>query len=121
MDCGFTTPCWVWQRSTYRTGYGQIRGSSSAHRYYYEEAYGEVPKGLHLDHLCRVRACVNPDHLEPVTCAENIRRGAKTKLTPKQVLEIRASTLSRREIADSYGIRPQTVTEIRGRRCWGTL
>lgn len=45
-----------------------------AHRFSYERAVGPIPAGLQIDHLCRVRACVNPAHLEPVTCGENVRR-----------------------------------------------
>src|SRR3990167_10447262 len=41
----------------------------------YELHKGKIPNGLHIDHLCRTPACVNPDHMEPVTCAENRRRG----------------------------------------------
>lgn len=46
-----------------------------AHRISYEHFTGPIPAGLHLDHLCRNRACVNPEHCEPVTCRENVRRG----------------------------------------------
>lgn len=45
-----------------------------AHRYAYELLVGPIPEGLHIDHLCRVRLCVNPAHLEAVTCHENNRR-----------------------------------------------
>lgn len=51
------------------------RVSKSAHREAYKAFKGEIPDGLELDHLCRVRNCVNPDHLEPVTRLENARRG----------------------------------------------
>jgi hypothetical protein len=77
-DRGYKTPCWIWQRSL-RNGYGQLarcqNGERYAHRFYYIELRGPIPAGLDLDHLCRIRACVNPDHLEPVTRAENLRRG----------------------------------------------
>ncbi len=72
-------PCWLWTGSKDRDGYGDIRtsgtGHRSAHRYAYTVLVGVIPGGLSLDHLCRVHACVNPDHLEPVTNRENILRG----------------------------------------------
>ncbi len=71
--------CWLWMASTKDTGYGQffVNGTMvRAHRLAYELMVGPVPDGLQLDHLCRVRNCVNPEHLEPVTTQENTRRGA---------------------------------------------
>lgn len=64
--------CWLWTAGTSK-GYGQFL--NGAHRVSYEMLVGPIPEGLHIDHLCRVRACVNPDHLEPVTRKENILRG----------------------------------------------
>lgn len=64
--------CWVWQGKT-RFGRGQLWGYH-VHRLAYTLLVGEIPKGLHLDHLCRNRACCRPEHLEPVTQAENNRR-----------------------------------------------
>lgn len=74
--------CWVWTGSKRRRGYGRINiegKSVVAHRFAYELLVGPIPDGLHLDHLCRNTSCVNPDHLEPVPCGENIRRGLTGK------------------------------------------
>ena len=75
-----TPTCWLWTAYTNIGGYGQLyQGPQSpiavAHRFAYELLRGNIPEGLTLDHLCRVRNCVNPDHLEPVTLAENTLRG----------------------------------------------
>jgi len=65
--------CWIWPGYKDAKGYGKFR-STTAYRWVYEELRGPIPEGMQLDHLCRVPACVNPDHLEPVTNAENMRR-----------------------------------------------
>lgn len=73
-----TPSCWLWIGQLDRDGYGRFRilGTSIlAHRWSYEQAHGPIPPGKQLDHLCRVRRCVNPSHLEPVDPAENTRRG----------------------------------------------
>lgn len=70
--------CWIWTAHCHNKGYGVVsvdRKMRLAHRMAYELTYGQVQKGLDLDHLCRVRCCVNPAHLEPVTRLENVRRG----------------------------------------------
>jgi hypothetical protein len=73
-----TEGCWLWLGGKSVAGYGQIRIDSknrTAHRVAYRLVKGEIPKGLQLDHLCRVRHCVNPEHLEAVTLKENVLRG----------------------------------------------
>jgi hypothetical protein len=70
--------CWIWLGAVQKNGYGHfwIDGRTvRAHRHAYIEKYGPIPDDLVLDHKCRVRCCVNPDHLELVTTKENIRRG----------------------------------------------
>lgn len=67
-------PCWLWTGCVQRYGRIKLEGTKRvafAHRVSYEWAKGPVPDGLELDHLCRVTACVNPDHLEAVTHSEN--------------------------------------------------
>jgi hypothetical protein len=71
-------PCWVWRGRTTKKGYGVFRAAGReirAHRWSWAALVGDIPAGLVLDHLCRNHPCVNPDHLEPVTRAENTRRG----------------------------------------------
>lgn len=73
-----TETCWLWTGSMTH-GYGKFgipgKPPQGAHRISYELIVGPIPNGLHLDHLCRNRACVNPTHLEPVTCKDNVLRG----------------------------------------------
>jgi hypothetical protein len=70
--------CWLWTGAAGGNGYGFYKAKGIgmvAHRWAYTLLRGPIPTGLELDHLCRVRYCVNPAHLEPVTRSENARRG----------------------------------------------
>lgn len=78
--------CWEWQGAIVAAGYGRcltaetpFPGMYSAHRVAYTIVKGTIPDGLAIDHLCRNRRCVNPDHLEAVTLAENIARGVQAR------------------------------------------
>lgn len=69
--------CWIWAKAIDRCGYGRISfngRNDMAHRVIYESLKADIPQGMQLDHLCRTPSCVNPDHLEPVTQAENLLR-----------------------------------------------
>ena len=72
------TGCHVWTAYLDRQGYGKFSANGRmvlAHRFAYEQKRGAIPSGLQIDHLCRNRSCVNPDHMEPVTPRENMARG----------------------------------------------
>lgn len=82
-----TDGCWLWRGSINSDGYGsfKIKGRTvKAHGYPWEKKNGQVPRGLELDHLCRNRACVRPDHLEPVTHAVNVQRGNLGRVTKER-------------------------------------
>lgn len=82
-DRGHSTPCWIWQGSVSPTGYCLLSWGGKiqlAHRAFYKHHVGPIPDGLVIDHLCRVRSCCNPDHLEAVTQLENNNRGLRGRL-----------------------------------------
>ena len=78
-----TSTCWLWTAATMRNGYGVISKNGKnmlAHHAILEIEGIDIPEGKVIDHLCRVRNCVNPEHLEIVTNAENVQRGLKGDL-----------------------------------------
>lgn len=80
--------CWEWTSCRNQYGYGKLWWNGEnrlAHRVVYQCAMGEIPNGLTLDHLCRVRHCVNPAHLEPVTSRENTHRGVVPSIISAKV------------------------------------
>lgn len=83
--CSFepNTGCWLWLRCVNHHGYGSLGFGGKtylAHRFSYEKFNGPIPAGYEIDHLCRVRCCVNPQHLEAVTNRENVIRGKRSSL-----------------------------------------
>lgn len=127
--------CWLWSGADNGVGYGKFRGRY-AHRISWEMHKGPIPDGMHIDHLCRVRCCVNPEHLEPVTNRENARRGntgihmraapflgqrhPRSKLTDAQAAEIKARVAAGEKhsiLAAEYGVCKGVVSHIKtGRR-----
>lgn len=124
-DRGFSTPCWVCDRSPDWNGYVRIRVDGAyvfAHRHFYEDRYGPLPPGKHLDHLCRQRDCCNPEHLDPVTNAENQRRGSNAKLGSNGAMAARlafaTTSLTKRAIADMLGVSESAVGLAINGRSW---
>jgi hypothetical protein len=105
------TGCWIWQKAKAQ-GYGQTCHHGKvwgAHRWYYTQAKGPIPPGMWIDHLCRVKACVNPEHLEAVTPGENTRRGLNGTLSLEQIAEIETSSATAKELAARFGCTPSAI------------
>lgn len=98
--------CWLWAGLILNTGYGQIAVGSrtdgtfrqlATHRYAYELLVDKIPPGMTIDHLCLVRNCVNPIHMEVVTRAENtLRAGSLEKARAASLAKRRAQTHCKR-------------------------
>ena len=116
--------CWIWTGQTTIAGYGQFtrnRKTIYAHRAMYESEVGPIPEGLVIDHLCRTPSCVNPAHLEPVTNAENVRRGNRRKFSDEQILAIKADPRPYPEVAADYGTSAGYVGMVKRGQRWGDL
>lgn len=120
------TNCWIWQGAKNKLGYGYLYadGCNYAHRYHYLKKRGPIPEGFELDHLCRVPACVNPDHLEPVTTAINQQRGAAAVLNEIQVKEIREKFFkgsTQKLLALAYGVGSSSISFIVRGETWANV
>jgi hypothetical protein len=119
------TGCWLWQRAK-TNGYGVVTVAGRqylAHRVVYERHKGAIPEGLELDHTCPAgpnKACVNPDHLDPVTHAVNLQRSKQAKLTREIAEAIRANPegLHPNQLAARHGVHPSTIYNVIARRQW---
>ena len=116
--------CWTWQGACTPRGYGLMRVGAKmvyAHREYYEREVGPIPDGLDLDHLCRNTRCIRPSHQEPVTRAENVRRGLAAKLTADDVRAIRhavAAGVAQAALARHFAVCASTIGRIVSRATW---
>lgn len=112
--------CWVWQRTRTPAGYGNAWDGGrtvGAHRLFYERHVGPIPDGYVIDHLCRNKSCVNPDHLEAVPQAVNIQRSCRG-LTDADVRLIRESDEKGYKIAERLGVSPGTVYAVLNGETW---
>jgi hypothetical protein len=121
------TGCWDWQGALSWNGYGRIKRNNRlqwAHRFYYESKFGHIPESLQLDHLCRNTRCVNPDHLQPVTPAENQRRGNAVRFTWDAVEFIREHYVpyhpeyGQRALARKFNVSHAAVAKVIDGRAW---
>jgi hypothetical protein len=111
------TGCWLWGAAMSGCGYGQLNVQGrrlGAHRFAYSAVFG-VPVGLDVDHLCRVRPCVNPEHMESVPHRENVRRGKLAEANRRRRGESRPQVTRCRRFGHLYT--PETTwTDKYGRR-----
>lgn len=117
------TSCWIWPYAKGKNGYGKLQidnVSLEPHKWLYELIKGKTPANCELDHLCKNPLCINPEHLEPVSHAENCKRGNQTKLTADDVKEIRRlrGKLTQREIAEKFGVSRASIGYILQGKRW---
>lgn len=119
------TGCWNWLLAKNDTGYGIETleyVKYLAHRRFYQDKYGPIPDGLQLDHRCKNRGCVNPDHLEPVTNKVNSRRASKMKLEVlRQIRVLYQEGHSHRTIAKMLGVGRGAVYYIVNGLTWADV
>lgn len=125
-DRGYKTPCHVWQRTTSRDGYAHGKIGDTVRRIHiaeWEAVNGPVPEGMQLDHLCRVRACINPEHLEPVTAKVNVQRGLNAVIGADDVRAIRRlyPTVNQNQLAKRFGVSQAQIWRILHRRSWTNI
>lgn len=122
-DRGYKTPCWIWKRSMNNNGYGKWRkkgyDTNLAHKVMFLMSGGVIPHKFELDHLCKNRSCIRPDHLETVLKVINARRGLRAKLTITQILEIYTKRDAGEKVLDLakyYGVSDRTICAVSAQR-----
>jgi hypothetical protein len=121
---GIGDNCLIWPGGCTSDGYGETFVNGRVvyvHRIAYEGAFGPIPDGFEIDHLCRNRACCNPAHLEAVTRAVNTRRGKNTKLTLEKAREIRAlraEGATYPELVERFAVSDSAIWSVLSGRSW---
>ena len=125
--------CWIWMGSTQVRGYGELISNNRkylAHRASYEAFIGPIPKGMYVCHTCDNVYCVNPAHLFLGTQKQNLQdmkskgrhlygeKNTEAKLTEAQVLQIRNSKLTCKELGELYGVSNSAISAIKRRQRW---
>ena len=119
--------CWVWTGSRNKKGYGigsYHNHTISVHRFAYEQTKGRIPAGLTIDHLCRNKLCVNPDHLEAVTLRENIQRSIPFQNRKGRTFASRAVRAVKSFCIHGHALTPENIihwpseTQRRCKQCY---
>jgi hypothetical protein len=124
-DRGYGTPCWVWQGTNAGSNRSVVSRNLTAHRAFYEDRFGPVPRGLCVYHLCPTPGCVNPEHLRAGTRSEAGRRShARRRLVRLRALdaarirELLAEGVPQKEIARRFSVSQSTVSHIKTGKTW---
>jgi hypothetical protein len=108
--------CWIWTACLNDAGYGMIGVSGKprrAHRVVYELTYGSIPDGKELDHICRVRRCVNPNHLRPVSRRENLTAPGSLAIIAKYAATY--TCVNGHSLTDPENVRIKVNTAVPGK------
>ena len=114
-----TDSCWIWKAGLDKDGYGQFSvrfKNFRAHRFAFFLVKGGIDTGLVIDHLCKNKNCVNPNHLELTTVCENSRRGNQAKINMREARVIRqkykTGLFTQKALGNIFGIGQDQISRI---------